>query len=191
VPHTRVVADKFHVIRVVDKAAHRIRIRHGRRRLVKGRDGGLARQHNPRFLPEVWRGRWTFMKRADRLTDHEAESLIAIFSAMPEIAIAWHVKETFAQIYNAPDRAEAERRLDAWVEMVHRLGLEEFTNAWRTLQWWRESILNYFDDRITNAFAEGITNKIKVMKRRSYGFRNEQRYRRKVLATCRRRARAA
>jgi transposase len=113
-------------------------------------------------------------------------------SAIPEIAAAWHVKETFAAIYETSDRAEAERRLDAWAEMVHRLGLEEFTNAWRTLQWWRDPILNYFDDRITNAFAEGMTNKIKVMKRRSYGFRNERRYVAKVLATRgRRRSRAA
>jgi transposase len=44
-----------------------------------------------------------------------------------------------------------------------------------------------FDDRVTNAFAEGITNKIKVMKRRSYGFRDPVRYRHKVLLNCRRR----
>lgn len=34
---------------------------------------------------------------------------------------------------------------------------------------------------MTNGFAEGITNKIKVMKRMSYGFRNSERYQRKVL----------
>ena len=58
------------------------------------------------------------------------------------------------------------------------------SNTWRTLQWWREQILNYFDDPMTNAFAEGITNKIKVMKRRSYGFRDPLRYRQKVLLSC-------
>ncbi len=42
-----------------------------------------------------------------------------------------------------------------------------------------EPILAYFDDRVTNSFAEGITNKIKVMKRRSYGFRDPIRYRHK------------
>ncbi len=50
-----------------------------------------------------------------------------------------------------------------------------------------EPILAYFDDRVTNSFAEGITNKIKVMKRRSYGFRDPIRYRHKVLLSCRRR----
>lgn len=58
---------------------------------------------------------------------------------------------------------------------------------WRTLQWWREEILNYSDDRVTNAFAEGITNKIKVMKRRSYGFGDPMRFwseRRAYLLLC-------
>nr|MBA3429920.1 transposase [Actinomycetota bacterium] len=44
-PHARVVADKFHVIRAVDAAAHRVRVPHGRRIRVVGRDGGLTRQH--------------------------------------------------------------------------------------------------------------------------------------------------
>lgn len=96
------------------------------------------------------------------------------------------LKEQFAAIYEAPDRAEAERRLEVWIDHIIEADLTEFTNLWRTLQWWVEPILAYFDDRVTNAFAEGITNKIKVMKRRSYGFTNRDRYRRKVLLTCRR-----
>jgi len=78
--------------------------------------------------------------------------------------------------------------LEVWIDHVIEADLPEFTNAWRTLQWWVEPILAYFDDRVTNAFAEGITNKIKVMKRRSYGFRDPARYRQKVLLSCRRRS---
>ena len=46
----------------------------------------------------------------------------------------------------APNRAEADRRLDAWVETVEGCGLPELKNAWRTLQWWRDQILNHLDD---------------------------------------------
>jgi transposase len=52
-PGVRIVADKFHVLRSVDAAAQKVRVRHGRRRLVAGRDGGLSRQHNPRFDPRI------------------------------------------------------------------------------------------------------------------------------------------
>ncbi|MDQ3660043.1 MAG: ISL3 family transposase [Actinomycetota bacterium] len=186
-PRVRIVADKFHVIRAVDAAAHRVRRRYGRRIRVVGRDGGLARQHNPRFLPGVWRSRWAFMKRASKLSHQDADALQPIFETLPEVGIAWMLKEQFALIYDAPDRIEAERRLELWLDQITAAGIPEFLNTWRTLQWWRDEILNYFDDRVTNAFAEGITNKIKVMKRRSYGFRDPVRYRRKVLLSRRRR----
>lgn len=183
-PHARVVADKFHVIRAIDAAAHRVRIRHGRRIRVVGRDGGLARQNNPRFMPEVWRSRWAFMKRASKLSHQDADALQPVFETLPEVGIAWMLKEQFANIYDAPNRLEAERRLELWLDQITQAGLPEFLNTWRQLQWWRDPILNYFDDRVTNAFAEGITNKIKVMKRRSYGFRDPVRYRQKVLLSC-------
>ena len=183
-PHVRLVADKFHVIRAINAAANRVRLRHSRRIRVVGRDGGLARQHNPRFMPGVRRSRWAFMKRASKLNHQEADALQPIFETLPEVGIAWMLKEQFALIYDAPDRIEAERRLELWLDQITAAGIPEFLNTWRTLQWWREQILNYFDDRVTNAFAEGITNKIKVMKRRSYGFRDPMRYRQKVLLSC-------
>ena len=82
---------------------------------------------------------------------------------------------------------EAERSLNEWIDAITRAGIPEFLNTWRVLQWWSEEILNYFDDRVTNAFAEGVTNRIKVLKRRSYGFRDPVRYRHKVLLSCRHR----
>lgn len=186
-PKARIVADKFHAIRVVDAAAQRVRVRNARKRRPRGRDGGRCRQHNRRFNQLLWASRWTFMKRAHKLTARDREALLAVFDTAPEVAVAWILKEDFAAIYEAPDRAEGERRLDAWIEDLEASGLRELKDAWRTLQWWRDQILNHLDDPVTNAFAEGITNKIKVMKRRSYGFRNDRRYRQKVLLACGRR----
>lgn len=191
-PRARIVADKFHIIRAVDGAAQRVRRRFGRRRYQQriGRDGGVARQHNPANDPNVFHIRWLFMKRANKLSDTEREWLWAVFEASAdEVRRGWALKELFASIYDEPDRVEAERRLNEWIDAITRAGIPEFLNTWRTLQWWREQILNYFDDPVTNAFAEGITNKIKVLKRRSYGFRDPVRYRHKVLLGCRPRRR--
>ena len=104
----------------------------------------------------------------------------------PDVAVAWWMREAFAAIYEAPDRADAARRLDVWEHNLAAANLKELNDCWRNLSRWRDEILNYFDDRQTNGYAEGVTNKIKVMKRRSYGFTNRDRYRRKVLLTCRR-----
>ncbi len=188
-PDVRLVADKFHVLRSVDAAANKVRVRYGRRRTVIGRQGGLARQNNPRFHPAVWRNRWTFAKRADQLTDEQAAALTAIFTEQPEIGIAWWLKEAFAAIYHAETRKEAERRLNTWIHHIEVADIGEFTRLWRTLRYWQEPILAYFDDRQTNAYAEGINNKIKVIKRRGYGYRNPTRYRQLILTTCGRRTR--
>ena len=189
-PRVLIVADKFHVIRSVDAAAQRVRSRLGKRRYRQriGHAGGIARQHHPANNPTIYRARWLFMKRAHKLSDEERERLWAVFEAsVDELRRTWALKELFASIYDAPDRLEAERMLNEWIDAITRAGIPEFLNTWRTLQWWHEEILNYFDDRVTNAFAEGSTNKIKVLKRRSYGFRDPIRYRQKVLLSCRRR----
>ncbi len=189
-PDVRIVADKFHVVRAIDGAAQKVRMRFGRRAHHRrvGRDGGLARQDHPASDPHIFHVRWVFMKRAPKLSATESEWLQSVFDrAAPEIRLAWLLKEQFAAIYDAPDRAEAERRLEVWVDHIIAAGLPEFINVWRSMQSWIEPILAYFDDPVTNAFAEGISNKIKVMKRRSYGFRDPMRYRQKVLLSCRRR----
>jgi transposase len=181
-PNARIVADKFHAIRAVDNAAQRVRIRHGRKITVVGRDGGLSRQHNPRFDPRMWRSRWLFMRRAENLTANQQAALDQLFVLNPEIGLAYWLKEAFAHIYQATDRTEAEHRYDIWTHHVHQAGLPELTNTWRTINRWKQPILNYHDDPQTNAYAEGITNKIKVLKRRGYGHRHPHRYRNKVLA---------
>ena len=180
-PHARVVADRFHVCRSVDLAATRVRMRHGRRTYWRGRDGGTSRQHNPRNDPEVTKLRWVFAGRRHHLDADQLSQLTAVFARFPEIGVAWWMKEAFSAVYEAPDRAEGERRLAVWAHNLEAAGLEELTNVWRNLSTWREEILAYFEDRQTNAFAEGSTNKIKVMKRRAYGFRNHDRYRRKII----------
>lgn len=183
-PETRIVADKFHVLRSIDAAAQKVRLRHGRRPFVRGRDGGLSRQHNPRYDPRVWRSRWIFTRRAHHLAEDEAGFLGELFSALPEVGVAWWMKEAFAAIYQSPDREEAERRLEVWVHNLEAAGLAELSRTWRTLSHWRDQILAYFEDPQTNAFAEGITNKIKVIKRRGYGHHSPERYRQKVLLAC-------
>ncbi len=187
-PQARLVVDKFHVLRAIDQAAQRVRRRFGRlkRSEREGRGGRMrARQTVPANDPRIFRVRWVFMKRAEKLTASEQDWLESVFDVTdPELRCAWWLKEAFASIYAAPDKAEAERRLDVWVDNMRASRLREFSATWAMLQRWRREILAYFDDPVTNAFAEGITNKIKVIKRSSYGFRNAKRYRQKVLLAC-------
>ncbi len=51
------------------------------------------------------------------------------------------------------------------------------------LRLWRQEILNYFDYPYTNGFLEGKNNRIKVIKRVAYGYRNPTNFRQRILLT--------
>jgi transposase len=184
-PDATVIADRFHVVRAIDTAAQKVRVRHGRKPRTEriSRDGGTSRQHNPANDPAIYRARFTFQKRSRTLTDHERDVLDQLFTRAPEAGVAYWFKEAFSAVYDAPNRKEAARRLAIW---EHNLAAAppELQAVWRTLTHWRDPILAYFPDRLTNAFAEGSTNKIKVLKRAAYGMRNPHRYRHRVLLAC-------
>lgn len=187
-PGARIVADRFHIQRSIMRAARAVRAKESRQKVPVRADGReAARENHKRYDPRVFQSRWIFAKRAHGLSDEERQRLQSIFADKPKIGVAWLMKEAFASIYDSSDRPEAERRLGVWVANLEAADLPDMTATWRQLSRWQEQILSYFDDRVTNAFSEGITNKIKVIKRVSYGFRSPERYRQKILLACGRR----
>jgi transposase len=181
-PDAAVVADRYHVHRAISKAANQVRRRCGRRPNL-GRD----RRKHPRFHRIVLDTKLSFMKRAHRLTSEERDRLDVLFEAFPEMGVAWLLRESFLAVMDSPDRAEAERRLKLWFWHLDVANIPEMTRMWILLKKWQEPILAYVESPYTNGFAEGLTNRIKVLKRIAYGFRNTERYRRKVLLACGRR----
>ncbi len=69
-------------------------------------------------------------------------------------------------------KAEAQLQLRAWGQLVQDSGLTCFDSFLVTLDDWLEEISNYFVDRRSSGFVEGLNNKIKVIKRRCYGILN-------------------
>ena len=67
-------------------------------------------------------------------------------------------------------------------ESIEGGSIPEFEELLHTLANWREEILNYFDYRITNGFAEGKNSRIKTIKRMAYGYRSMDNFRLRVLA---------
>jgi transposase len=191
-PDVAIVADRYHVHVAVSRAANQVRRKCGRRPDIVGPRGGTSRKLHRRFERIVLDTKWSFAKRAHKLTTSERERLDVLFEAYPEMGVAWLMREAFLAIYDSPDRAEGERRLEVWVSHLPVANLPEITRVWTgLLRRWQEPILAYIDHRFTNAFAEGLTNRIKVLKRISFGFRNAERYRRKVLLACGRRRRGS
>ena len=96
--------------------------------------------------------------------------IIELFSHSPELAEAYRLALKLAQIFNTHmSRSEAVKKIDDWIKTVKVSGLTCFNSFIKTLKRYKPSIVNYFIDRNTSGFVEGLNNKIKVLKRRCYG----------------------
>ncbi|MEG1836108.1 MAG: transposase, partial [Oscillospiraceae bacterium] len=59
--------------------------------------------------------------------------------------------------------------------------IPEFKNAITAYTNWFDSIINSCGSNITNGYTEGCNNKIKVIKRNAYGYRDFERFRKSIL----------
>jgi transposase len=72
----------------------------------------------------------------------------------------------------AETKEEALSILVEWIDQCKESKLQPFIKLAKRLNYWENGILEYFKHKITNGISEGINNKIKVIKRRSYGFQD-------------------
>jgi transposase len=183
-PHARIVCDHFHLVRGANTAPDSIRRerqrQHGRRRPKGARRSG----HGATWRPELYRARHRLLKASERLTERDRRRLCELFASDPVIAEAWGLKEAFRAVYRASSQPDAERRLDHFLAAVDRSQLPAFQAFADGVRQWRTELLAYFDEPTSNGYAEGVINKVKVIKRRAYGLPTFEGFRERVLLAC-------
>jgi transposase len=167
-PGCHIVADKFHVVAVIIDALDQVRKRVQRMR-AKG-------QKKP-----IYNLRYRLRKGRERLNDEDAQELWTILAQEPDLFTAYCLKEAFRDWYRLANRFTAQQQLHKWCAWAEASRLPEMSEAVKTLQNWKEEILNYFTWRYTNGFTEGKNNKIKVLKRQAYGHRTFENFRLRIL----------
>lgn len=91
----------------------------------------------------------------------------------PHVATAYRLKEAFYDIYDAPTKAEAEKRLDAWrasIPASMKKGKKSFTPLLTSTRNWREEMLAFFDHPISNGYTEALNGVAKVINRAGRGY---------------------
>lgn len=159
-PNTKLVVDRFHVMKNLNDALSKARrtIQHQADEATKAQLKGC---------------RWLLVKNRENLTADECTRLDAMLAASPELKRCYELKEAFRDWFNhSPDRERAAQSLSEWIAQVEASGFKALRSFIKTLNNWRERILNYFDGRYSNGFAEGINLKIKMINRRGYGYAN-------------------
>jgi transposase len=160
----RIVADRFHVAKLYRKGVDDLRkteLKRLKQTLPKAEYKGLKG------------AMWALRKNEADLKPDEVELLKKLFALSPILGTAYLLCQTLTWIFNQPlTKVEARGRLRAWKALVQQSGVTCFEGFLKTLDERMDIITNYFVDRHSSGFVEGLNNKIKVIKRRCYGIFN-------------------
>lgn len=157
-PNAQIVIDRFHVQKLVNKALNNVRLAVNFKGL---------------------KNRSLLMNNRVKLSDKEQEELELILSRSPSLRIAHELKEELITIYNSNiTPCGGMRRIKKWLISAKVM----FGSAADTLESHLEEICNYFTNKTTSGVTEGINTKIKLITRQSYGFKNFDLMRERLLA---------
>lgn len=170
-PRALIVADRFHVIRVV--------MRH----LL-----GIARQVYPQL---AWKLSWLNLlrTRGDRLTTEQRYRLAEVFRQQPALQPIYELKERLCALLCIRKQTAAQcrrliPRLLEFIETLKASGFDLAKTLAKTLADWSEEIVRMWRFTRNNGITEGFHRKMKLIQRRAYGFRNFNNYRLRVIAQC-------
>ena len=164
-PQARIIADKFHVLRLLSPALLR------RRKEITGTRADL-------------RAKKLLLMSIKRLDYSSRFALREFLKQHPALHELYTWKEKLHRFYRIPGYHNAAKALLNLTNQMAGSLLPEIKTLRRTLMKWREEILAYFLTGLTNARTEGFNNKAKVVKRRGYGYKSFRNYRLKVLTAC-------
>lgn len=167
-PNAQVVVDKFHLVMKVGDALDEIRKK-------------VKRKASNTNETKFYKSRNLLRKNGESLTDEDHEKLIELFKLSPALEKAWELKEEFRDVLQMNKLKPAKKALEAWYKRVEDSNLSPFLKAKKTVENWSTELLNFFETKITNGFAEGLNNKIKLIKRTGFGVTNLESLKNRIL----------
>jgi transposase len=159
-----VVVDRYHVAKKYRDCADKLR-----KQELKRLKTELPEQEYKSLKGVMW----PFRKNKADLTEPEVELLDRLFSYSPVLKLAYDFREDLTAIFEQDlSKTEATQAIKKWTKDVETSELTCFDPFLTTLDTYLDEITNYFLQRESSGFVEGLNNKVKVLKRRCYGLRN-------------------
>lgn len=171
-PQAAILFDKFHVLRHLGEALDTVRkseyarLRGKDRRFIKGQ-------------------KYTLLSRRENLTTRGHRSLKILLKANKRLNTAYVLKEAFGQLWDYQTEGWARRFFDNWRDSLKWQRLKPYEKFAKMIENHWDGIAAYCrpENKVALGFVEGVNNKIRVIQRRSYGLRDEEYLRLKIL-TC-------
>ncbi|WP_225865555.1 ISAon1 family transposase [Dyadobacter sp. UC 10] len=179
------VTDRFHVQRLAVDALQDIRIKHRWEVLDQESDAiEQAKMSQNEYHPEILsngdtikqllaRSRYALYKKPNTWTDSQKERALLLFERFPDLKKAYELTIGLSNIFTTTtEKIYGLTRLAKWHEKVRQSGFKSFNTVARSIENHYKTIVNYFDNRSTNASAESFNAKIKAFRAQFRGVRN-------------------
>lgn len=180
IPNAQVVADRFHVMTQVNKELDTERKREKRKieDSIKKEKSKLYKNEYEKILDGLKKSKYALLKNEKDLNEEQTKKLAQVKQVSPTLKLMHDLKEKIRIIFD---------ETDDWLAGLFELGLwlskarTHFPVSQKTIIRWIDEILAYFDNGTTSGVVEGINNKLKLIKRSGYGFRNFDNFRVRCL----------
>lgn len=172
-PNAEIVADRFHVSKLIGDTLNQARI--SAKRALKEDADESERKRLEAVLKE---SKYALLKPEKNLTEKQAKKLKEVKESFPLLAQMHQQKEDFRIIFeDHQDWTTGTFALMDWMKEAETT----FKDNMGTLKNWFAEITAYFETRTTSGVVEGINNRLKLIKRLGYGFRNFENFRLRCL----------
>lgn len=167
-PNAVYIIDKYHWVRQMNYAFERVR---------KDTQKKFSKDHRIYFK----HSRNLLLKRWKELTEEQKQQVNIMLYASADLSSAYHLKEEMYRMLDETPPGQFNKELKEWIRIADNSDIEPFVKCAQTYKHWFSPIAQSYKYRYTNGFTEGCNNKIKVLKRNSYGLRNFKRFRNRIL----------
>lgn len=170
-PQAQIIYDKFHILRHLNDALDEVRRQEYHR--LSGKNRSYIKGH-----------RYTLLSGWENLTLDGQQSLKKLFRANKRLNVAYLLKESFGELWSYNTPGWARRFFDNWRESLKWQRLPSFEKFAAMVDRNWEGIASYCqpENKVSLGMVEGINNKIRVLQRRAYGYRDEEYLKLKIIA---------
>lgn len=167
-PNALIVFDLFHVVAAFGRIIDKIRNQE-------------FRNADPQMKKLLKRSRYLLLKNAQNLKNEEQPKLKDILQNNQSLATVYILKDYLKRLWQYKSRTWAVKFLTYWCNLARDSGVELLQKFVKTLLQYSYGIINHCDYPIHTGKLEGINNKIKVIKRKAYGYHDLQYFGLKIM----------
>lgn len=175
-PKVTIVTDRFHVQQLVSEAVQEIRIslrkkaiREESKAILRARRNKKKKTYQPPLYENedtkkqlLARSRYLLFKPSSKWTEKQKQRADILFREFPGLQHAYNLSMLFRSWYeNSTSKQQAREGLQQWYKKIEEEQIEPFLVAAQSIKAYEDTILNYFNNRSTNASAESFNAKLK------------------------------